>query len=200
MQRHLKRILVAVAVLTALGFPTVQAEERELLLHWKNGDMLPGQLNGSGSGTIHWTSPYFLDDLVLDVGVLDSVAFPKPSVLTTGAFRVDAVSGDVWVADLIDADADTFLFSSERHGQFRVKRSAIYRLDRVERQERQDFLFNGSELMNWKSSKPEKDMTDPASLLFDRLRSNWYADAEGHPQTDVAKAEIFHALNWPPTF
>ncbi|RKU27758.1 hypothetical protein C6499_11010 [Candidatus Poribacteria bacterium] len=200
MQRHLKRILVAVAVLTALGFPTVQAEERELLLHWKNGDMLPGQLNGSGSGTIHWTSPYFLDDLVLDVGVLDSVAFPKPSVLTTGAFRVDAVSGDVWVADLIDSDADTFLFSSERHGQFRVKRSAIYRLDRVERQERQDFLFNGSELMNWKSSKPEKDMTDPTSLLFDRLHSNWYADAEGHPQTGVAKAEIFHALNWPERF
>ena len=217
MQRHLKRILVAVAVLTALGVPTGQAEGRDLLLHWKNGDMLPGQLSltnnsstdnfnkarvvgQSGSGTIHWTSPYFLDDLVLDVGVLDSVAFPKPSVLTTGAFRVDAVSGDVWVADLIDADDDTFLFSSERHGQFRVKRSAIYRLDRVERQERQDFLFNGSKLMNWKSSKPEKDMTDPASLFFDRIRSNWYADAEGHPRTSVAKAEIFHALNWPQRF
>ena len=197
MQRHLKKILIAVVVLTVLGFPTVQAEKRELLLHWKNGDMLPGQLNGSDSGTIHWTSPYFLDDLVLDVGVLDSVAFPKPSVLTTGAFRVDAGSGDVWVADLIDSDDDTFLFSSKRHGQFRVKRSAIYRLDRLERQERHDFLFNGSQLTNWRSSKSKKDM---ASLFLERMHSNWYSDAEGHPRTNVAKAQIFHALNWPQRF
>ena len=200
MQRHLKKILIAVAVLTALGFPTVQAEKRELLLHWKNGDMLPGQLNGSDSGTIHWTSPYFLDDLVLDVGVLDSVAFPNPSVLTTGAFRVDAVSGDVWVADLIDSDDDTFLFSSKRHGQFRVKRSAIYRLDRLERQERHDFLFNGSQLTNWKLSKPKKDTTNPASLFLGRMRSNWYSDAEGHPRTNAANGKIFHALNWPQRF
>lgn len=200
MQRHLKKILIAVAVLTALGFPTVQAEKRELLLHWKNGDMLPGQLKSSDSGTIHWTSPYFLDDLVLDVGVLDSVAFPTPLVLPTGAFRIDAVSGDVWVADLIDSDDDTFLFSSNRHGQFRVKRSAIYRLDRLERQERHDFLFNGSQLTNWRLSEPKKDMIDPASLFLGRIRSNWYSDADGHPRTNVATAEIFHALNWPQRF
>ena len=200
MQRHLKKILIAVAVLTALGFPTVQAEKRELLLHWKNGDMLPGQLKSSDLGTIHWTSPYFLDDLVLDVGVLDSVAFPTVLKPSTGAFRIDAVSGDVWVADLIDADDDTFLFSSKRHGQFRVKRSAIYRLDRLERQERHDFLFNGSQLTNWRLSKPKKDMIDPASLFLGRMRSNWYSDADGHPRTNVPKAQIFHALNWPQRF
>ncbi len=200
MQWHPKKILIAVAVLTTLGLPAVQAEARALLLHWKNGDMLPGQLNGSGSGTIHWESPYFLDDLVLDVSVLDSVAFPKPPVLTTETFRVDAVSGDVWVADLIDADADTFLFSSKRHGQFRVKRSAIYRLDRLQRQERHDSLFDGSQLTNWKPSKPKKDIIDPASLFLGRIRSNWYSDAEGHPRTNVLKAEIFHPFNWPQGF
>jgi len=180
-----------------LGLPTLQAEETDALLRWKNGDMLPGQMNGSSSGAIHWGSPYFLDDLVLDVSVLDSIAFPKSSVLTTETFRVDAVSGDVWVADLIDSDADTFLFSSKRHGQFRVKRSAIYRLDRLERQERHDFLFDGSQLTHWKSSKPKKDRTDPAFLFFDSIRSNWYSDAEGHPQTNALNAEIFHAFNWP---
>ena len=137
---------------------------------------------------------------MLDVGVLDSVAFPKSSVLTTGAFRIDAVSGDVWVADLIDADDDTFLFSSKRHGQFRVKRSAIYRLDRLERQERHDFLFNGSQLTNWKSSKPKKDMTNPASLFLGRMRSNWYSDAEGHPRTNVANGENLPRPQLAPTF
>ena len=224
MQRHLKKILITVAMLTALGFPTIQAEKRELLLHWKNGDILPGQLNvtnnlekhpsknttdnfhkargvgQSDSGTIHWTSPYFLDDLVLDVGVLDSVVFPTVLKPSTGAFRVDAVSGDVWVADLIDSDDDTFLFFSKRHGQFRVKRSAIYRLNRLQRQERHDFLFNGSQLTNWRSFKPKKDMTNPASLFLDKMSSNWYSDAEGHLRTNVAKAEIFHALNWPQRF
>ncbi|MCG9132676.1 hypothetical protein J5I95_13445 [Candidatus Poribacteria bacterium] len=200
MQRHLKKILITVAILTVLGFPTAQAEESGLLLHWKNGDMLPGQLNGGGSGAIHWASPYFLDDLVLDVNVLDSVAFLKPSVLITEAFRVDAISGDVWMADLIDSDDDTFLFFSKRHGQFRVKRSAIHRLDRLERQERHDFLFDGSQLANWQSSKAKRDMTDPASLVLDRMRSNWYSDAEGHPRTNVARAQIFHALNWPQRF
>ncbi|MDE0019343.1 MAG: hypothetical protein OXU51_24395 [Candidatus Poribacteria bacterium] len=200
MQRILKKILITALVVMVLGLPTVQAEETDALLRWKNGDMLPGQMNGSSSGAIHWGSPYFLDDLVLDISVLDSIAFPKSSVLTTETFRVDAVSGDVWVADLIDSDADTFLFSSKRHGQFRVKRSAIYRLDRLERQERHDFLFDGSRLTNWKSSKPKKDMTDPASLFLDSIRSNWYSDAEGHPQTNDLKAEIFHAFNWPQGF
>ena len=197
MQRHLKKILIAIAVLIALGFPMVQAEQSEVLLHWKNGDRLPGQLSGSGSGTIHWASPYFLDDLVLDVNVLNSVVFPKPSVLTTEAFRVDAVSGDVWMADLIDSDDDTFLFSSNRHGQFRVKRSAIHRLDRLQRQERHDSFFDGSQLANWwNSSKRKKDMTDLSDLFFGDIGSNWYADAEGHPRTNVAKAKIFHARKW----
>ena len=183
-------------LIMALGFPAVQTEASGLLLHWKNGDMLPGQLKGSDSETIHWGSPYFLDDLVLDISVLDSIAFPKPSS-TTETFRVDAVSGDVWVADIIDADADTFRFSSKRHGQFRVKRSAIYRLDRLQRQ---DFLFDGSQLTNWKSAQPKKDMTDPAALFLDRIHSKWYSDAEGHPRTSVAKAEIFHPFNWPQGF
>ena len=147
MQWTLKRILVAVAAAAALWFPIAQAEETETLLRWKNGDVLPGQLQESSSGTIHWASPYFLDDLVLDVKVLDSVAFRKKSVSTTEAFRVSALSGDVWIADLIGSDDETFLFSSERHGQFRVNRSAVYML---ERQERPDFLFDGSQLKNWK--------------------------------------------------
>ena len=193
---NLKRILVAVIVVMALWFPTVQAEETETLLRWKNGDVLPGQLLESGSGTIRWASSYFLDDLVLDVKVLDSVAFPKKSVSTTEAFRVSALSGDVWIADLIGSDDNTFFFSSERHGQFRVNRSAVYML---ERQERPHFLFDGSQLKNWKLP-PERQTVDPAFPFGSGRRSSWYADPEGHPKTSIVKAEIFHAFNWPERF
>ena len=196
MQWTLKRILVAVAAAAALWFPIAQAEETETLLRWKNGDVLPGQLLESGSGTIHWASSYFLDDLVLDVKVLDSVAFPKKSVSTTEAFRVSALSGDVWIADLIGSDDETFLFSSERHGQFRVNRSAVYML---ERQERPDFLFDGSQLKNWKLPL-ERQAVDPVFPFGSDRRSSWYAGPEGHPKTWIAKAEIFHAFNWPERF
>ena len=198
MQWTLKRILVAVAAAAALWFPIAQAEETETLLRWKNGDVLPGQLQESSSGTIHWASPYFLDDLVLDVKVLDSVAFPKKSVSTTEAFRVSALSGDVWIADLIGSDDETFLFSSKRNGQFLVNRSAVYML---ERQERPDFLFDGSQLKNWKLPLEfERQAVDPVFPFDSGRRPTWFAGPEGHPKTWIAKAEIFHAFSWPERF
>jgi len=175
-------------------------------LRWKNGDVLPGQLLESSAGTIRWSSSYFLDDLILDVKVLDGVAFRKHDsppgaenrkVSTTEPFRVSTLSGDVWIADLIGADDETFHFSSKRHGQFRVKRSTVYML---ERRERPDFLFDGSQLKNWKLPKPQREAVDPA-LPFDFVRrSDWFADPEGHPKTWIDKAEIFYAFNWPEHF
>ena len=207
MPRCFKKIRIAVAVIIALLFPGAGfPNPNEIALRWKNGDVLPGQLLESGEGTIRWSSPYFLDALVLDVNVLDAVAFRKLDaapvaaegrVLATETFRVSTLSGDVWIADLIGSDDDTFLFSSKRHGQFRVKRSAVYML---ERRERPYFLFDGSELKNWKLPQPKREAVDPA-LPFDFVRrSDWFADPEGHPKTWIDKAEIFHAFNWPEHF
>ena len=204
MQGCLKKILITVAGVITLGFPVVQAEE--IGLRWKNGDVLPGQLLESEAGTIRWASSYFLDALVLDVKALDAVAFrtldatpvaAEGRVLVTEAFRVSTLSGDVWIADLIGSDDETFLFASKRHGQFRVKRSAVYML---ERRERPYFLFDGSQLKNWKLPQPKREAVDPA-LPFDFVRrSDWFADPEGHPKTWIDKAEIFYAFNWPEHF
>ena len=216
MARYLKGILIAVTVVTTLGFPVGVGlpNPHEIGLRWKNGDVLPGQLRESTAGTIRWSSPYFLDDLVLDTKVLDAVAFRKldaPPVaaplyppesggirgVATETFRVSTLSGDVWIADLIGSDNDTFLFASKRHGQFRVKRSAVYML---ERRERPYFLFDGSQLKNWKLPEPKREAVDPA-LPFDFVRrSDWFADPEGHPKTWIDKAEIFYAFNWPEHF
>ena len=207
MSKNVKKIRIVVAVIMALLFPRAGLPNPdEIGLRWKNGDVLPGQLRESEAGTIRWSSPYFLDALVLDVKVLDAVAFRKLDappvavegrVLATETFRVSTLSGDVWIADLIGSDDDTFLFSSKRHGQFRVKRSAVYML---ERRERPDFLFDGSQLKNWKLPQPKREAVDPA-LPFDFVRrSDWFADPEGHPKTWIDKAEIFHAFNWPKHF
>ena len=201
MQWNLKRLFVAVAALTVLWTPMTQAQETETSqvytqkLRWKNGDILPGKLLESTSGAIRWASPHFSDDLVIDIRVLDSIIFPKQSVPATEAFRVGTVSGDIWMADIIDSDDDTFLFSSKRHGLFRVNRAAIYTL---ERRMHPNLVFDGSQLTNWKL--PKEDAKEPVLLFGGDARSDWYADRSGHPRTDKVKAKIFHAFDWPQYF
>ena len=215
MRRNVKKILIAVLAVMVLWFSTVQAEETDMLLRWKNGGSLPGQLQESSSGTIRWTSPYFLDDLVVDINVLNSVVFPKTSNPATETFRVSTVSDDVWIADLIGSDLtinsstdtfdketrvddqNTFLFSSKRHGQFRVKRAAVRSL---EHRNHSNLLFDGSQLTNWKSPKTKKDTDDLIPLVFHEPNYNWHRDNEGHPQTKRNKAKLFHAFKWPKYF
>ena len=135
-----------------------QSPEPAAFLRWKNGDALPGTLLESQPGQIHWSSPLFADDLVIDVKALDSIFFPERLLPPSEAFRVGTVSGDVWVADLIGADQETFLFSSKRHGQVRVRRDAVHTLDR---QQHANLIFEGSQLAQWNLDQdgPIKRMT-----------------------------------------
>ena len=135
-----------------------QAQEQTAFLRWKNGDALPGTLLESQPGQIRWSSALFSDDLVIDVEALDSIFFPERLLPPSEAFRVGTVSGDVWVADLIGADKETFLFSSQRHGQVRVRRDAVHSLDR---QQHANLIFEGSQLAQWNLDQegPIKRMT-----------------------------------------
>ena len=210
MQWNRKKILVAIAALAILWLPLTHAEETEAVLHWKNGDTLPGQLLESKPTEIHWSSPHFSDDLIVDINVLDSIVFPKKSaearhhddrdrvtseMAATEAFRVGTVSGDIWMADLIGADQNTLIFASKRHGEFRVNRELIYTL---ENREHSNLLFDGSQLSAWKL--PYQDKNDEAVLLSQDVQPSWHADRGGHPQTNTAKANIFYAFNWPKRF
>ena len=210
MQWNRKKILVAIVALGILWLPLTHAEETEAVLHWKNGDTLPGQLLESKPTEIHWSSPHFSDDLIVDINVLDSIVFPKKSAearhhddrdrmtsetAATEAFRVGTVSGDIWMADLIGADQNTLLFASKRHGEFRVNRELIYTL---ENRAHSNLLFDGSQLSAWKLPGQNKD--DGALLLSQDVQPSWHADRGGHPQTNTAKANIFYAFNWPKRF
>jgi hypothetical protein len=196
MQWNRKKTLVAIAALAILWLPLTHAEEAETVLHWKNGDTLPGQLLESKSGKIHWSSPHFSDNLIVDINVLDSIVFPKGSVSAPEAFRVGTVSGDIWMADLIGADDQATLhFSSKRHGQFRVNREMIYTL---ESREHSNLLFDGSQLSAWKL--PDQDKNDGAALFSQETQPSWHADRGGRPQTNTAKANIFYAFDWPKSF
>ena len=195
MQSNQKKILLTIAALTILWIPLTQAEETETLLHWKNGDSLPGQLLESKDGKIHWASPHFSDALIVDIHVLDAIVFPKQAAPATETFRVGTVSGDIWIADLIGSDDRTLRFSSKRQGQFQVNREMIYTL---ESREHTNLLFDGSLLSAWKLPEQEKD--DSVVLLSQEAQPSWHADRGGRPQTSTAKANIFRAFDWPKRF
>ena len=210
MQWNRKKILTAIVALAILWLPLTHAEETETVLHWKNGDTLPGQLLESKPTEIHWSSPHFSDDLIVAIDVLDSIVFPKKSaearhhddrermtseMAATEAFRVGTVSGDIWIADLIGSDNNTLRFSSKRHGEFQVNRELIYTL---ENREHSNLLFDGSQLSAWKLPAQNKD--DGTLLLSQDVQPSWHADRGGHPQTNTAKANIFYAFNWPKRF
>ena len=213
MRWHVKKMLFTVAVLTILWHPATYAEDAETLLRWKNGDALPGQLLENAPGTppvtgnegkVHWVSPHFLDHLVVDISVLDAIVFPKqesPPVTAEGrvpeteAFRIGTVSGDIWMADLIGSDDNAFVFSSKRHGQFRVDRETIYTF---ESREHANLLFDGSQLSAWKLPEADKGK-DTLPFRID-TQPSWHADRAGRPQTNQAKANIFYTLDWPKHF
>lgn len=195
MQRGSKYISIIAITLVGLWFSTA-AQAQETLLRWKNGDSLTGKLLDSKSGKIRWKSGYFVDDLVIDINVLDSIVFSKQSEPVMETFRVGTVSGDSWTADIIGSDENTLLFSSKRYGKFRVNRSAIYSL---ESREHSNLLFDGAQLRAW--MLPEEDQTKGnRPLSNERQQTDWRPDHSGHPQTTKKKTNIFHAIEWPERF
>ena len=205
MRCNVKKILFVITMLTWVWLPVVHAEQTEAQLHWKNGDSLPGQLLESepeapsiteNGGKIRWTSPHFSDHLVVDADVLDAIVFPnRAETPATEAFRIGTVSGDIWMADLVGSDDDTFLFASKRHGRFRVNREMIYTF---ESRKHSNLLFDGSQLSAWKL--PEENENKNELQLLTDPKPSWHTDRGGRPQTNQAKANIFYALDWPKRF
>ena len=191
MQRWFRPFLMFFITLLALwSHTTTQAEET--LLRWKNGDSLSGQLMDSKAGMIRWKSPYFADDLSVSMDMLDSIVFSKQPTPVTGAFRVGTVTGDFWTADIIDSDEDTFLFSNNRYGKFRVNRNMIYSL---ENRDHANLIFDGSQLSSWVST--EQETTKNQKTQTNKNQSGWYPEQNGTPRTDRSKTSLFYPLKWP---
>jgi len=94
---------------------------------------------------------------------------------------VGTVSGDVWIADLIGSNDNAFLFSSQRYGQVRVNRDAVYSLNR---RMHPNLVFDGSQFKDWNLN----------------TESGWHRGPGGHPQTDRKKASIFTKIEMPKQF
>ncbi len=138
-------------------------------LHWRNGDAIPGELVDGDPASVRWRSPYFQDELVLDVGVLESVVFPKQAQVESGPFRVITVTGDIFTADIISADAEGFVFGAGFCEPFRVRRDEVYAIDRVVHPL---LVFDGSQSSAWGVALPEGPIKDLEYRVYDG-REEW---------------------------
>ena len=194
MGRCLNMILGILITLVGLWLPiTTHAEET--VLRWKNGDSLSGELLESKSGKIRWKSPYFSDDLNIDLNVLDSIVFSKQTLPVNGTFRVGTVSGDIWTADIIGSDENTILFFNEQYGNFKVNKEVILSL---ENRAHANLIFDGSQLATWELS--EQNGTNRQTQPANNKSTGWYAERGGQPRTDQGKTNIFYPLEWPTRF
>ena len=145
----LKNILgpLGVVVFLLTSFPVFGAELGDgVVLHWKNGDALPGSLLPSEGKQIRWDSSIFDDEMIIDCASLASIRFPREKNEAKGAFRIGTIGGDLLVADLVGSDDQTLIFESERHGRLNILRDAIYSLHRIEQP---NLIFDGSRFRDW---------------------------------------------------
>lgn len=125
----------------------LRADEGDgIVLHWKNGDAIPGDLLPSEGNQIRWHSSIFDDEMIIEASSLASIRFPKEKNEAAGAFRVGTVGGDLLVADLVGSDDQVLIFESKRHGRLNILRDAIYSLHRIEQPH---LIFDGSRFRDW---------------------------------------------------
>ncbi len=189
MRRCLHIISGILITLAGIWLP-INTHAEETKLRWKNGDSLAGELLEGKPGEIRWKSPYFIDDLNIDINVLDSIVFSKQTSPVNGTFRVGTVSGDIWIADITGSDENTIHFFSEQYGDFRVNREMIYSL---ENRAHSNLIFDGSQLAAWQLSEQNENQTKNKT-------TGWYAERGGQPRTEKSKTSIFYPLEWPTRF
>lgn len=168
--------MIALVWLTAHGGCLLLcAQELAAELRWKNGDVLPGSLKESRGEQVTWSAPQFLDDLTTSTEPLKSVVFSNTPAPPAGAFRVATTSGDLFTADLVGSDERSFLFSSNRLGEVRVERDALYSLSRLANP---NLVFDGSQFTNWNlaSAGPIKKLQFEVFPRVPHDQRKWFPD------------------------
>lgn len=145
--------LLAVALLggSVLAVPTMAvgaspAPTSKAALRWRQGDALPGRMLDCAGGKVLWSSPIFADDLTVEVRALESIVFESGSDRISETLRVRTIFGDVFGADLVGSDQESFLLSNRHFGPFRVSRGAVGSL---QPSAQPSLIFDGSRLDDW---------------------------------------------------
>jgi peroxiredoxin len=101
------------------------------VIRWRNGESLPGELEGATPEEIMWQSPIFSEPLVLRTSAMDLMESPRRGIDSKEPFAVTLRNGDLVHGSLISIGTDTVKLRSECHGELTLRRPEVLSLRRV---------------------------------------------------------------------
>jgi peroxiredoxin len=107
------------------------AVSEKTLIHWRNGESLPGELTGADRENLVWKSELFDDSMRIRIDVVRRVDFSGRFRRAEGAFRMVLTDGSHLTGELENAGAETITFRSPVCGELTVMRDKVVCLERI---------------------------------------------------------------------
>ena len=162
----IRLILIILFVLFMFSLRVI-GDEGQVKIRWKNGDVLPGRVLQSQNPVLHFSSEIFQDNLAISTSELEALEFDSEKENSDLNFLIVTTTGDVIKANLIDANENSFIFSSKRLSRIQIKRDSVYSLNRLNNP---NLIFDGSQLNEWnlydKKSTAGVDITLPGDEVI----------------------------------
>ena len=164
----------------------VIGDQEQVKIRWKNGDVLPGRILQSQNPVLHFSSEIFQDNLAISTSELEALEFDSEKGKSDLDFLIVTTTGDVIKANLVDANENSFIFSSKRLGRIQIKRDSVYSLSRLNNPK---LIFDGSQFNQWDlaSKKTIKNLVGKNSV-------SWMKGEGGHPFSNTNKSVLSTSL------
>ena len=187
----IRLILIILFVLFMFSLRVIGGEG-QVKIRWKNGDVLPGRILQSQNPVLHFSSEIFQDDLAISTSELEALEFDSEKENSDLDFLIVTTTGDVIKANLIDANENSFIFSSKRLSRIQIKRDSVYSLNRLNNP---NLIFDGSQFNQW--DLPSKETINN---LVGKNYVSWIKGEGGHPFSNTNKSVLSTSLEIPDQF
>ena len=187
----IRLILIILFVLFMFSLRVI-GDEGQVKIRWKNGDVLPGRILQSQNPVLHFSSEIFQDNLAISTSELEALEFDSEKENSDLDFLIVTTTGDVIKANLIDANENSFIFSSKRLSRIQIKRDSVYSLNRLNNP---NLIFDGSQFNQWDLASKET-----INNLVGKNYVSWIKGEGGHPFSNTNKSVLSTSLEIPDQF
>ena len=184
-------ILIMLFVLFMFSVRVI-GDQEQVKIRWKNGDVLPGRILQSQNPVLHFSSEIFQDNLAISTSELEALEFDSEKGKSDLDFLIVTTTGDVIKANLVDANENSFIFSSKRLSRIQIKRNSVYSLSRLNNP---NLIFDGSQFNQW-------DLASKKTInnLVSKNYVSWIKGEGGHPFSNTNKSVLSTSLEIPAQF
>lgn len=100
-------------------------------LHWWNGQVVPGALQGANGEFFHWKCDLFTSDMAVKTSVIRRVRFAGDSAESQDDFRIVFANGNQLTGNLTALDEKSLTFTSAQFGKLVAPRDQIALIQRI---------------------------------------------------------------------